>query len=275
MSESPPVYLLTRFAQLYKPEAAPPPSEEWLARRLELLNSYTLPSVKRQTDRDFHWLLLVSDGISQSWQDRIQTAVEPYGTLVIQQGFTSEGDSFSTFFRGFDHSVITVWLDSDDMLHPNYISAIKAENLRVGEVLSFVKGAVFEPVTFRSAVFKNAGNPFVALHDFPERNIFQIGGHTNIRTDGTKLVRAIHTREPMWLQVIHGGNLANWFKNYARPVRSSYLSRVFHAPVLDGKTPARQKLRDVFVYLRTISVRVISGYVRRIRRKLFGANQAV
>lgn len=272
MVDGPPVYLLTRFAQLYQPETAPPPSEEWLARRLELLNTYTLPSVKRQTDQDFQWLLLVSDGISQSWQDRIQSAVEPQGTLVIQEGFTSEGDSFSAFFKGFDHSMVTVWFDSDDMLHPNYISALKAENLRVGEVLSFAKGGVFEPGTYRSAVFKNIGNPFVALHDYPERNVFQIGGHSKIRTDDTKVLRVVHTREPMWLQVIHGGNLANWFKNYARPVSSSYLSRVFQAPVLHGKSPARQKLRDVSVYLRTISVRVISGYVRRILRKLRGAN---
>jgi hypothetical protein len=215
-------------------------------------------------------LLLVSDGVSEQWQQRIKSAVEPYGTLVIQQGFTTEGDSFSAHFEGVNHSLITVWFDSDDMLHPEYISRVKAANLQAGEVLSFVKGGVFEPVTYRSAVFKNQGNPFISLHDFPDRNVFQIGGHSDIRTDETKVVRTVDTREPMWLQVIHGGNLLNWFKNYARPVSSKYMSRVFQEPALNGKTPASLKIRDMATYVKTISVRVSKGYARKIKRILFG-----
>jgi len=264
----PPIYILTRFAQLYAPDVAPPPSDNWLRERIELLKKYTLPSIQGQIDQNFTWLLLVSDQVSTKWVDELEGLVRPRGTVVVQEGYASEGESFRRFLESRSESIITVWFDSDDMLHPEFISRLRAADIQVGEVLSFVKGAVHEPSTSRSAVYKNHGNPFLSLHDSSSNNVFLIGGHSKVSSESSKRLHTIMTKDPMWLQIIHGGNIANWFKNYARPVNSDYISRVFRAPVLEGHRPLLLQLNDWAKFAIRIVDRVFGRYIRRIKLKL-------
>ncbi len=267
---SPPIYVLTRIAQLYPPEVAPPPSEEWLSSRLDIFKKYTLPSIQRQTNQDFHWLLLVSEGVSRQWISDLESLVHPRGKVVIQEGFTSEGESFRRFLENQADSMITVWFDSDDIIHPEFISQVRAANVEKAEVLSFVKGAVYQTGTFRSAVFKNHRNSFISFHESGSRNVFLLGPHSYIRSDSTKTLRPLMTKEPMWLQIVHGGNLSNWFRNYARPVSSHYLSEIFQEPRLAGHLPFRLKAKDWLTFAATISDRVLGKYIRRFKRKLKG-----
>jgi hypothetical protein len=266
--DSVPIFILTRFAQLYREEVAPPPSDEWLEKRLSLLQRYTLPALERQSDRDFIWLLLVSETLDKKWQERIAAAVSSMGKIVLQEGFVEEGDAFAPALQGHADSLITVRLDSDDLIHPDFIKEVRAANLHVAEVLSFITGAVYEPATSRAAVYKNQGNPFVALHDTPQRNVFQLGGHSKLRSDSTKSARAVHTRHPMWVQVVHGGNLLNWFKSYARPVTSRYIGKMYQDPTLIQTRSLSKQLRDWVIYLRNSFDRVIGRYFRRVRRML-------
>lgn len=266
-----PLFILTRFAQYYPPEIRPAPSEVWLSERLSILCEYTFPSVKRQTDQDFTWLLLVNEEIGEEWREKIERATSPYGKVILQNGFAPAGESFRNYLQNLEGELITVRFDSDDILHPEFISRVRSANLQRGDILSFVKGAVYDPHSRRSGIFKNHRNSFLSFRDSPDRNIFMLGPHSYMKSDDTKTMRTVMTKEPMWLQIVHGGNWKNWFRNYARPVKSQYIASVLHEPKLAGTAPFMVATKDWARFLTTVSKRVASSYFRKIARRVFPA----
>ena len=147
-------FILTRYA--LQMDGRPLPSIKWLAHRRRLFEAYTLPSVARQTVRNFVWLVFVDHRMTS-----VLDACEEWRKVCPQlvPVVTTEGwDNFNATMREAIRAhlpsdathVITTRLDNDDAIAPDFVALVQAEcrgepetrfvNFEVGENLDTQSG---------------------------------------------------------------------------------------------------------------------------------------
>ncbi len=119
--------LLTRFNLKYGGLFDARYSDAWMAHRLDLFERFCLPSVARQIETDFRWLIFFDRERSEPWLATIDRLVgagrfEPVfldgdGELIAEVGRRAAGKEV----------LLTSRLDNDDVIHPEYIADIRLE----------------------------------------------------------------------------------------------------------------------------------------------------
>ncbi len=98
--------------------------------RIALFERYTLPSVERQTNKDFLWFILLDEERCRPFPglvERIERAgYVPLFCEHLDVAIPRILDHAATL-GSFDH-IATSRLDSDDVLHPEYIADVKASS---------------------------------------------------------------------------------------------------------------------------------------------------
>ena len=102
------------------------PSEYWLAWRLYLFQYFCAPSVAAQTNKDFRWILAVSP-TTPRWFLEGALRVAANAALVYDISPTL-APRWVPLIRPFliDRPTITTRLDSDDMLHRQFVEVVQA-----------------------------------------------------------------------------------------------------------------------------------------------------
>src|SRR5208282_1904259 len=78
--------LLTRFnVRLSSPET--PPSDDWIAHRLDLFQRYCVPSVASQTVQDFRWIVLIDSRTSMATRKTIllNRKIQPFELCELEE----------------------------------------------------------------------------------------------------------------------------------------------------------------------------------------------
>lgn len=218
-----PFYVNTRF-NMYRPpgpdrhdkHGVPTDTDEWLRRRFELFEDYCLPSLRAQTDQDFSWLVLFSDRTPDRWRERITEIQRAFPQFVPV--FTKDGEEQPTVFRRelaqrLDPTathLITARIDNDDAFHREMVARSRAElEGKDDAFIVYVNG--LQADVDRGVVVRlhRPGNSFLArigrLGRGAPPTVMDVYHH---KVESTGLVRNI-TTHPMWLQMIHSGNLQN------------------------------------------------------------------
>jgi hypothetical protein len=202
-------FILTRFnvRSFYHDHE---PTDAWLADRLELFRQYCLPSVAAQTDRRFRWLVFL-DSKSPAW---FRTEIEKSAADVFEPVYVDgafDADSVSTIVAGFVSAptVVTSRLDNDDAIAKDFVEVVR--NACRGQDFEFVNLVNGAQLAERRVYLRPyTKNPFSSLVERPEgrapRTVF-MEHHYLIDKHGP--IRNVRTDHPMWLQVIHGGNVLN------------------------------------------------------------------
>lgn len=136
------VFLLIRL-HLFSKKYPQSNSNEAIEARLDRFEKYCLPTLKRQQDSRFKALLIMDERVSSPsiWR-RLGSYADETNIFIglAKAAFEHDGDMFedpalplicqdlvSGFLSETDDTVITTMLDSDDALHPRFISAIMRE----------------------------------------------------------------------------------------------------------------------------------------------------
>lgn len=155
-----------------------PPDRDWLGHRRQLFERFTLPSLEWQTDQDFETHLLVDPECPY-----------PYGIGKIHK--TRDWKATAKELSG--RKVLTIRLDSDDMLLPAAVAAFKEECLhgwvRLVDGFRMHRGEIF-PSTQRRG-------PFLAC----------FGDDVYGLEHGSVVAKDVVGR--YWVQVIHDRNMKN------------------------------------------------------------------
>lgn len=217
-----PVVLLTRFAVSVegRREYLNP---EWFAGRQQILARTLLPSVEHQTFGNFRWLLMVGDDVSKSCVRRLQAFVQPFGEVLI----CNHGESLDvavTRYLGFPGTLISCRVDSDDSLAPDFIESVVSQ-IRPGEALAFFTGAGYSLRNSRAWFVFETANPFMSLYSESGQSIWTIGDHNLVHRKEN--FRLIVNAKPLWLKVIHGGNIANSSEGTYIPMSSRFFTTHF------------------------------------------------
>jgi hypothetical protein len=128
--------------------------------------------------------------------------------------------------------LLTTRLDNDDGLHEDFAARVQdAQTLQRAEVLNGPVGIIL--CGDRAYRQRHLSNAFISLSEpfSARKTIFEVQYH--IHADKFYPVRQLEP-EPMWLQVIHGGNVSNRVRG--RRVSLAYAAQGF--PALADRAPA-------------------------------------
>lgn len=227
-------YLLTRFnLALWQEDKTGKviDREEWLAKRLQLFETYCLPSVIGQSCQEFCWILLVDEKTPTTYCEKIKA----YRSLCPQIHFVAVNPQYAFRFADIFRQVVladlqkkgwnegdlclTTYLDNDDCIAKTFVEKVHAEclnfHLQLGEkrFLSFDYGMqLFTDMHHLATRILYPNNHFLTLAESVEniRTCYGFGSHFLLEKRGLAEVCHIKDKKhPMWVEVIHEENVDN------------------------------------------------------------------
>jgi hypothetical protein len=209
--------IVTRFAvpAEFKPRGERDESEnpthhldkEWLWQRLMLLDKWCAPTVNRQTNKNFIWVLAVDERVPSHIKSAIAVTAGPQACLTVvgeEERFTS---AFTRVLESRGDKILSSRLDSDDGISKHFVNTVQ-NNIEVGRALNFTHGLRYDP---RYKMFEHRNdktNPYMSYLSHDGLHAYDLGGHGKWHERGVEVVD-YDTKTPMWLQVIHGDNARN------------------------------------------------------------------
>lgn len=200
-------YLITRFNYGWLENAATSRSgtavntNQWLDERVQLFETYCLPSVQSQTCSRFKWIIQFDPQTPASILDRCGNGSNIH---IIQEPIS---DYFQQLTIDTPY-LITSRLDNDDALHKDYIHSVQARFDNRTQLID-TRGIQFDRQRNRVHTDgrRKPNSPFLTL-------IEKLNGSpkTVHYADHAKMRRhfpAIRLRQRLWCQVVHETNLMN------------------------------------------------------------------
>lgn len=234
--------------------------EGWLRNRVELFETYCLPSVRQQSVKDFGWIVFF-DVQSPAWlQQRVQGwSDEGLLTPVYGEEFTQEQltDPMRALARHPTGALLTTNLDNDDGLASDFVERVQAavRGLERPSAVYLTRGLIRNA----DALYlqRDPDNAFCSVvSDWTDPVLCWSHWHNRLheimpveRLDG----------EPGWLQVVHGRNVSN-------RVRGRIVSPERYQPLLPGLVddlPVPSAASVTFERLGRRPVRVARDAMRR------------
>ncbi|HVE14230.1 MAG TPA: glycosyltransferase [Elusimicrobiota bacterium] len=210
----------------------------WLEARFQLFERFCLPSVRAQSCSNFRWLILMDERTPAEYRNRIEAHArwENLHPVYLRRPLTVLDDGFLDVVRAHARPdvryLITTRLDNDDAIARHFIQAIQEAFRGVKrEVLEFPCGYVWnEHKLYRVPHYPS--NPFSSLIE--ERDEFTtVYGDTHESLAKSAPVRVL-ARRPSWIQVVHGGNIANRVRGVRCRLSAQALGRDFALDIGDG-----------------------------------------
>lgn len=183
-------------------------NEDWLYQRINLLSRWCAPTVNRQTNKNFIWILSVDERVPRAIQEEILKVAGDHAVLAFVREGQSFTYSFSEIFRSRgDKKIISSRLDSDDGISKHFANTVQ-KNIELGKGLNFLHGLRYDPESHTAQHRKDASNPYMSYFSYEGLHAYDLGGHGKWHERGVEVVD-YDTNTPMWLQVIHGNNARN------------------------------------------------------------------
>jgi hypothetical protein len=258
-------FLLTQFSIPASQAPGRHRDPSWLRFRLNLLEEMGAPSVRAQTAKDFRWILLIDERSADWVVERLRaiTGDLPVALLLVGDLWSAQLDEFLGKQSG-GSLLVTSQMDSDDAISPDFVRCVQA-HAGPDRVVNASVGARYD-VRTRSLVRVRKKRASESVCSTQGRHIFQYYHGTA----GLEFPSIEIAGEPLWVQTIHGGNLAN------RSMRGFPITEEGLFPWLSGKVRrptvgdyvafGREELRQLQRRsAQAVAARVMSGRTARAR----------
>jgi len=198
---------------LYDKQGVATQTDEWLENRIKLFETYTLPSVLRQTDKNFKWVIRCKKDTPDILFKYLNMGVP------IDICYSNFPDYLRSYLSKYPANyVITSRLDSDDWITRDYIAEIKKNFTGELGILD-VDGFQFDSVkkSFYSgkyssppSIFAGKVSPFLSLIEETSEGRLPLSVYfaDHLEMDEHfKVLKKIDKK--LYAQVVHGNNLSN------------------------------------------------------------------
>jgi hypothetical protein len=256
--------LLTRFNVRLSAHANPKIlSLEWLRHRLQLFKEVTLASVSAQTAAPDQWFVFFDAETPNTFRKEVDDACKDLGFITPVYCVEFTADTYQNAIRKWLPNgttwLVTTRIDSDDGLHPASLSNVYS-TIQVGrrEFINPSRGLI---ICGRKAYRKrDYSSPFISLSEPAERcDTVWMEQHQRLARCGP--IRQLVDRDS-WVQVVHGGNIANQIRGVRAPFAS--IDKTALPALL-----ASQLRDDGFVELATDNtLGLVSRYARSLVRRV-------
>jgi hypothetical protein len=264
--ESQPVnlFVLTRLAEHLPGKKGNLRDDDWIENQCQFVERYSAPSLAQQTDRDFQWLVSISEKLSANRRKRILRAIGPRGKLIFQQGDEHSAETFGRYLSQFSGHYLTVRFDSDDVLHSTFVEKAKLNFDLISEVFSFVSGIAYDVEEEIGGLWPHISNTFLFHRGLGGTNVYGLGIHTRVEAEFGKSLKVIWTPHPMWMKVIHRSN--GWgdkITHADKPLFGRFVQRHFHSGKFATPFRPRRDFHRVLGYYTIWSTRVAHKFLGR------------
>jgi len=203
--------ILTRFNfGLYSPEKywnyyKNSDPESWMEKRLDLFETYCIPSIKNQNNKNFDWIVLFDIKTPEKYKERIRNYHE------VCEPIFSDMEGLAVKAKDKAKSVemiITTRVDNDDEILPDFIKIIQENRNQCSEFPFFINldnGFLKNVKTNKIGEFNGKSNMFVSVIEktINSKTIYEYGNHTQLKKFG-KIISIKNER--LWIWNIHGSN---------------------------------------------------------------------
>lgn len=179
----------------------------WVDYRMELFQKYCLPSVLAQTDDNFDWWFVVNPGFPGLARRHIEVLTK-YGKLLeITAPWEEKQPEIGHALSGRYNNewVCSTRLDSDDMLHKDFMTQLKAHATKGEQFISFSMGYMVKDG--KAHIRRYEVNPFMSYVEYanPLRTVYH---EPHIKANKRGIPFNL-IEFPGWAQVDHGDNIKN------------------------------------------------------------------
>ncbi|HET8987605.1 MAG TPA: glycosyltransferase [Humibacillus sp.] len=212
-------FLLTRFSAAFTPGV--PAQEEWLRYRLGFFVDACWSSVlSQQGASDFTWLVLFDDRCPDDFRADVETLAagaftplwthEQWSPNLFARAVEERREDLDAGRGGAAPWLLTTRLDSDDGIARDFMAAVQREFTPTdGLFIDFPRGVQIDR-DGSTYLYDQLSSPFLTLverrrADQPPQTVYAA---RHARASAWGPVREV-CAPPMWIQVIHGGNLLN------------------------------------------------------------------
>jgi hypothetical protein len=192
----------------------------WQARRRELFERYCLPSVARQTVRDFTWLFFVYPAaMSDADLEWFRAQDERLQIVFVEDPDSTgvpEACEVVTRLAADADWIITTRLDSDDVLHPDHLRKVRIGWSRERKVVEFAEGFYYDVLRDEIRHVRETQNAFVSLLEPAEGARTAWGWpHHEIGEEN----EIVYLDEAGWVALVHDQNTTTYL--WGDPVSAS------------------------------------------------------
>lgn len=192
---------------------------EYLHTRFDIFEKYTVPSIALQTDNQLKWLVLFHENTPSEFAERISICQSKCPNMIpvyltceeMQRGAEFIGEIIRKYANS--ERVVSVRIDNDDVIHPNFISSIREiadkSNGSI-KVISFEKGLQYDFYKKDCINYYCENNHFLAvIHDESDTNVFSFPHSSLSEYFESSEVYVDKRRIPYWVEIISGTNVVN------------------------------------------------------------------
>lgn len=253
-------------------------TKEWLSQRLDLFETYCLPSVMAQTYKDFIWIVLFSDETDDDTIREIrkyQQRCPQLLPLFLTDEETVEhtkcvAQAINILCDKTSDSLIEIRLDNDDMIHKDFIKEIVANGQKkINHILSFRYGTQYFVKQNMVMGISYPHNHFLALSRINENHKESL-----IKIDHSKPSEYPYpicfidssSSKYMWCEVVHGHNVGNdlWLSLYQRVIlKRNVLNDFGNDQILYPFNTIKQLL---FFYIPALMIKMVNKFLKQFSR---------
>jgi hypothetical protein len=202
-------FLITRVYAKIRADAALP-GVGWLRPRLAQFEAATVPSVVNQSTANFRWLLLIDEDSPQWLSEHLNAVGGGRGEVVLVSG-VADGEVVADIVssRSRSRCIITSRCDSDDVLAKDFIESVQKHCVVTDTpyFLNFPLGMQWSQG--RPLVYAHPSNAFISCVSPASSGPVTCFAAWHDRLSSVAPVLQRSPLRIMWLQVIHGSNVAN------------------------------------------------------------------
>lgn len=255
-------------------------TEEWLEERFRLFDAYCWRSVMAQTCKNFRWICLFDADTPQKFKSRIDEYRKQWDGFLPYYITKREAPCFQDYFRQLvselgdenDEGLLTTYLDNDDCLHRDFIKLLQesVKDAKYGTIISFKYGIQYYEELRLAVRIPYPNNHFLTLYERMSRDrvrtVWSFGHFFIFKYNNVCIDLIDNKRQPMWIELIHAGNMDNDVKMTA--CQRLLLGRdTLAAFGIEKKLPSAPSL--LFVFLTAFQWRFICQMVRRLKNKVY------
>jgi len=232
----------------------------WLDNRFKLFETYCFPSICKQSNKNFIWLIYFDIDTPEEYKQRITDLAnecEQLNPFYIDEWNKENVDSAILSLIAKDRDfLLTTRLDNDDGLHPEFVETLqRGVESKHNKYYNFPYGMTFAAGYAYS--HKDNSNAFLSRIESVKnfKTAWEKPHPEVIKTENVEQLNLKYA----WLQVIHGQNVSNkirgailnpenWHKEYSF-LEANTISRVTAVKYMSDNLvfyPIRQ-LRDLFI----------------------------
>lgn len=187
----------------------------WLEERFRLFEKYCLPSIVKQTNLNFTWIILSSEQTPTKYKERLLRYAQTYSNIEL--GYCPYYEDVNILYKEIGEKyvadndfLLSTRIDNDDMLALDFVQLLQSyiRHLSDKAIITFPRGIQWFTRENMTYGVSYPQNHFLNFFE-PRKEIHTCLGVDHTKVDPKELIQL--KQDAMWCEIVHGNNICNGY----------------------------------------------------------------